>query len=282
MLPAEKPTEDVKDDHKSNKNSQEDVLEKESKYSSQEEPRPWCWYFVSWGIFVLVFIVYAGLWAIDRFAVRVQTSSYYGVSFPVSGYLSNSQTYSSSASIYTSAEIGDSKAVVMHILYTWFMWKLPIMVFLFQMVSDQKDNKLRFIPWIAVFIICLIIDIILIVFAIQSSDGTTWTWNYTDWMAYTGLFLFSLIVVGVGNKGTQLSGNNGDVKSSLLSTVFLLLFIAFMYASYTILLPGLYYVYVQNVPEVSPYLQIYLFPLFDLIFYSILLVGNAHISPKAR
>ena len=159
----------------------------------------------------------------------------------------------------------------MHILYSWFMWKLPIFVFLFQMVSDQKDNKLRFIPWIAVLIICLLTDILLIVFAIEIPQAT---WNYTDWMAYTGLFLFSLIVVGVGNKG--------NAKSSLLTTVYLFLFIAFMYASYTILLPGLYYVYLQNVPQISPYLQIYLFPLFDLIFYAILLAGNARIDEKAR
>ena len=158
----------------------------------------------------------------------------------------------------------------MHIIYSWLMWKLPIFVFLFQMVSDQKDAKLRFIPWIVVFVFCLLADILLIVFAINTSAII----SYSDWMSFTGFFLFSLIVVSIGNKDSP--------KSPLLTTVFMFLFIALMYSCYTILFPGLYNVYVQNVAEVAPYLQIYLFPLFDLILYSILLVGNARIDPKAR
>ena len=55
-----------------------------------------------------------------------------------------------------------------------------------------------------------------------------------------------------------------------------------MYSCYTILLPGLYNVYVTNIPEIAGYLQIYLFPIFDLIFYSILLTGNHKVSPNAK
>lgn len=229
------------------------------------------WFMMSWVIFFCVFVVYGGLWAIDRYAVKIQTSSYYGVSFPVSQYISSNQTYTNSTAMFTESIRGAS-SVAMHIIYGWLMWKFPLFVFLFEMVSDQKHKVYRFVPWAIILGLTLIGDVLLTIFLIQ---GDNWTWNYTDWMFYTCFFLVALITVGVGNK-------DNNAKSAVLTTVYLLLFIALMYASYTILLPGLYWVYVQNVTAASPFLQIYLFPLFDLIFYVMLLVGNAKISEKAK
>lgn len=145
------------------------------------------------------------------------------------------------------------------------------------MVSDQKNKKLRFIPWGISLGLCLVGDILSIVFVTWTRDAdlNAGTWNYTDWMAYTVFFIFSIIVVSVGN-----IGNN--VKEAVVSNTLLLLFLALMYSSYTILFPGLYNVYVTDIPDIAPYLQIYLFPFFDLIFYSLLLVANAHMSPKAK
>ena len=237
-----------------------------------EESKPCIWFLMSWVIFFVVFIVYGALWAIDRYAVRMQTSSYYGVSFPVSQYIASNQTYTSSTTMFTES-IREASSVAMHIIYGWSMWKFPLFIFLFEMVSDQEHLGYRFIPWPIILAITVTTDILMTVFLTRQND--TWTWNYTDWMFYSFFCLMALLTVGLGNK-------DNNAKSAVLSTVYLLLFIAFMYASYTILLPGLYWVYVQNVPNASPYLQIYLFPLFDLIFYVILLVGNARISEKAK
>ena len=152
------------------------------------------------------------------------------------------------------------------------MWKLPLFVFLFEMVSDQKRLLFRFLPWAIILALTLAADILLTIFMIRQDD--TWTWNYTDWMFYSFFCLMALLTVGLGNK-------DNNAKSAVLSTLYLLLFIGLMYASYTILLPGLFWVYVQKITNASAYLQIYLFPVFDLIFYVILLVGNAKISHKA-
>lgn len=153
------------------------------------------------------------------------------------------------------------------------MWKFPLFIFLFEMVSDQKHLGYRFIPWPIILAITATADILWTVFLTRQDD--TWTWNYTDWMFYVFFCFMALLTVSLGNV-------NNHAKSAVLTTVYLLGFIAFTYASYTILLPGLYWFYVQNVPNASPYLQIYLFPLFDLIFYSILLAGNSKICEKAK
>ena len=139
------------------------------------------------------------------------------------------------------------------------------------MVSDQKNKKLRFIPWAISLGLYAVGDILLTVFV----TFTNGTFNYTQWMAYVGMFLVFVIVVPIGNLGN-------NVKEATVTSILLLLFFALMYASYTILLPGLFYIYITNVSNLAPYLQIYLFPFFDLIFYSLLLVANAHMSPKAK
>ena len=251
-----------------NMESRERVKEPEE----QEEPKPCLWYVLSWAIFAGVFVVYGGLWAVDRFAVRAQTSSYYGVSFPVSQYIATNQTYTASTAIFEGSLLKEAAPIAMHILYAWLMWKLPLFVFLFEMVSDQPNRVLRFLPWGMFLFITVITDSIVSVFAL-TGDG--WTWNYTDWMFFCFYTLLGLAVVGLGNK-------DNNAKPAVLSTLFVLLFLALMYACYTILLPGLYWVYVQNVPNASSYLQIYLFPLFDLLLYSVLLGSHARLQEKAK
>lgn len=75
-------------------------------------------------------------------------------------------------------------------------------------------------------------------------------------------------------------GNN--VQSALMTNTFVFTFLILMYSAYTILLPGLYYDFLTNFPEPASLLQIYMFPIFDLILYSILLYGNSKIDEKAK
>ena len=51
-------------------------------------------------VFFFVFVVDVGFWALDRYLVQIQASGYYGVSYPVTSYISNSDTYSSSTKIF--------------------------------------------------------------------------------------------------------------------------------------------------------------------------------------
>ena len=154
-------------------------------------------------MFLGAFAIYGAFWAIDRFSVQAQASSYYGVSFPVSSYISNSNSYTSSTSIFTSTKTLQADAVAMHILYSWFFWKFPLFVFLLELTADQKVKKLRFIPWGITVGLFLALDILLIVFVTHTVDANQniGTWNYTDWMAFLGIFLFSFIIVGIGNIG---------------------------------------------------------------------------------
>jgi hypothetical protein len=222
------------------------------------------WYVFSCLVFLAVLTLYGGIFAIDRFGVTPQNSYAYWNKLHVSVYTSHN-TYSNSSNMYNDATLLTAANMAMGILYSWLLWKLPLMVLLFELVSNQESKVVRFVPLGVVFVVLLAADIVLSVLLYQL---------YAEWMFYAGYFVLGMIVVGVGNKESP--------KVPLLTFVYLVLFVAFMYASYSILLPGLYYVYVQNIPEAANYLQIYLFPLFDLLFYAILLVGNNKIHQNGR
>lgn len=144
------------------------------------------------------------------------------------------------------------------------MWKFPLNVYTLDVIWVQENKILRFVPWIAVVLIELAFDVLLFIFVPA---------YYNDWYFYALSFFLSFILIIINNRG--------NLKAGMAAIFFPLFFIALLYTCYTYFFPALFGVYLTNLPEAAPFLQIYLFPLFDLAIYILFLLMNAHISKLA-
>lgn len=124
---------------------------------------------------------------------------------------------------------------------------------------------MRFVPWACALVVALAVDILLFIF-IPS--------QYNDWYFFALSAFLSFILVLINNGKNRLAG--------LAAIFYPLGFIGFLYACYAYFFPALFLVYRNNVPEASLYIQVYLFPLWDLLLYAFYLTMNAHITKLSQ
>jgi hypothetical protein len=77
-----------------------------------------------------------GVWAIDYFAVQIQASYYYSKNATISSFI-DTAAQTSVANLFSSNTNGISSAlsVSMSLIYSWILWKLPLIVFSYHLVS---------------------------------------------------------------------------------------------------------------------------------------------------
>lgn len=127
---------------------------------------------------------------------------------------------------------------------------------------------LRFVCFFGELLLLLALDIILTIFANNV---------YNDWIYYTLYFVLTLIVAIINNNGLN------RTKEAVCNTLVPLLIIPFLYLVYSLLLPSLYYVYYTNLSNMSTiFLIIYAYPLFDLIFYSLVLFLGTKVEDDVK
>jgi len=78
-----------------------------------------------------------GVWAIDYFVVQIQASYYYSKDAKISTYIDAATTPASVSAMFSSSSNGINSAlsVSMSLVYSWLLWKLPLIVFSYHLVS---------------------------------------------------------------------------------------------------------------------------------------------------
>lgn len=222
----------------------------------REEPPSYSNYFLQFCVFCLAMGINVGMWAIDYFAVGAQASYFYSNAFKVSTYLdiaSVVSTYTDSTQMFNNSSNGPGSplGVAMSLIYSWVLWKFPLIVFTYKLVSKEESVKLRVGTWLTLIVVLLAFDILLTIFALSF---------YNDYIYFAAYTLFSGIVVLVNAK---------DRQRTLYNLLSPLIFIAFTYFSYAWLLPSLYKAYIQNLSTYGAiFLIMYGYPVVDLLFYA--------------
>lgn len=110
-------------------------------------------------------------------------------------------------------------------------------------------------------LVLLAIDILLTIFVL----GT-----YNEYMYFGANFILTLIVALINNSSLN------KTKEAATNTIIPLSLIAIIFACYSIFLPTLYRVYLDNLTQMSSvFLVIYGYPVVDLILYALTLyLGN--------
>lgn len=222
----------------------------------REEPPSYSNYFLQLVVFMLAVGINIGMWAIDYFAVGVQASFFYNNTVPVSSYIDIASvyaTYTDSTKIFSTSATspGAPVAVAMSLIYSWVLWKFPLIVFTYKLISREESAKLRIGTWVTLIAVLLALDVLLTIFALN---------YYNDYIYYAAYIVFSVVVVLV---------NARDKGQAMYNLLVPLILVAFVYFCYGWLLPSLYKAYIQNLSTYGAiFLIIYGYPVVDLMFYS--------------
>jgi hypothetical protein len=174
------------------------------------------------GLFVGAFAIYAGVWAVERFALNHEISSHY-----------YEKTYKWAAAVPTSYQVkvpSTAKGIALDLVLQWVMWKGPLMLFTYNCVR-LREGAMKWIMFGVAFAICLAADVLLTIFVL----------NVYNSMIYFGIFsLVTIIMAIVCN--ISINRIKDAVKDSLLP----LLCIGIIHTIQVLALPILYKVYTNN------------------------------------
>lgn len=104
--------------------------------SDVEESASWGGYILHWVAFIIATAIYIGVWAIDYFAVQRQASYYYKSSSRVSTSTDNTGIIDSTF-LFTTSNPFDSLGVAMSLIYSWMLWKGPLIVYAYHLIEKQ-------------------------------------------------------------------------------------------------------------------------------------------------
>lgn len=104
-------------------------------------------------------------WAIDTYACNnLQASNYYSVSYYVSTYVGATTT--DSTQLYTSS-LTDVLPTAMGLVYSWLLWKLPLMVFAYHACNRQPSLGMKLLSVSVLTIVMAAIDILGTIFLLS-------------------------------------------------------------------------------------------------------------------
>lgn len=103
----------------------------------KQEEESWAGYFLHWGLVIIAFGLYVAVWAINFKQVGYQASTYYHNSYSVNQYVdAQANTYAASTLMF-SVDTEDAKGFAMAILYSWILWKFPLVVWVLHLTHNQ-------------------------------------------------------------------------------------------------------------------------------------------------
>jgi hypothetical protein len=163
-----------------------------SSESAKEEEPSIANYAMSWLVFIAALVVNIGMWAIDYFAVGVQASHYYTTAYSVSSAVDVS-TYSSSTAVFGSTNTNDVLPIAMSLIYSWVLWKFPLIVYSYHLIEKKVEGKgVKIGTFVGLIVVLLAIDIVLTIYLLSI---------YNEYMFFGAYVLFTLIVAIVNNSG---------------------------------------------------------------------------------
>lgn len=210
-------------------------------------------------MFIAAFVVYVGVWAVERFALNHEVASHY--------YEKGYSWSDAVPTIYQVKQPFNAKSIALELVLQWVMWKAPLMLFTYNCLR-LNEGKVKWILLGVTAAICLAADIVLTIFLSSIYNN----------MMYFGLFsLFTVIASAVGNM------QRNRTKEGLLDSLLPLLCIAVIFTIQVLALPILYYIYSKNLSsEAAIFLTFYGYPFVDLIMYGIVLFMGSYTSREVR
>ena len=103
---------------------------------------------------------------LDYYAVEKQSSIYYYNNYTVLTAV-DTTAYTDSTTMFGTEDPHDAKGKAMSLVYSWILWKLPLLVYVFHLTEHQQSKGLRFGTVIAEGLVLLTVDILLTVFALS-------------------------------------------------------------------------------------------------------------------
>jgi hypothetical protein len=88
--------------------------------------------------------------------------------------------------MFTVSEVNDVSSVALSLLYSWIMWKLPLIVFSFKIVDNKVNHWIKYTTFGSFFIILLLVDILITAFQLA---------RYPDWIYYCVYVFLTLVLI---------------------------------------------------------------------------------------
>lgn len=127
---------------------------------------------------------------------------------------------------------------------------------------------LRIVSCVALFVVLLVLDIVLTIYALSF---------YGDWIFFGAYVVLGLIVVLINEGGL------GRAVQGVFNCLVPWLLIALLYCIYSLFLPSLYRVYQQHESaQTAAFLIFYIYPGFDLAIYSLCLGLGTKVEPALK
>jgi hypothetical protein len=171
--------------------------------------------------------------------------------------------------MFTTVNIDVTVSVAMSLVYSWLLWKLPLIVYSYNLIEKREEGKgIKYGTYIGLIIILLAVDILLTVFVLPV---------YNEYIFYGIYVILTLLVAIINNSGLN------RTKEAACNTLIPLMQIAFLYVSYCLFLPTLYNIYYSNLSAMSAiFLLIYGYPVIDLLLYALTLYLGTKVDSSVR
>jgi len=170
--------------------------------------------------------------------------------------------------MFGSTNPADTLGIAMSLIYSWVLWKGPLIVYAYNLIENQEWIGLKVGTFIGEWLALLAADILLTVFV----QG-----QYSTWIYY-GIYVGVTLIVTIINNAGMVRGSQA-VWNCLVP----LLLIALLYVTYSLFLPTLYYAYFNNLSSMSAaFLLIYGYPAIDLLIYIVALFLGTVVSDSVK
>lgn len=141
------------------------------------------------------------------------------------------------------------------------MWKLPLAMFMLQLIFDTLNSRIvKYVTWAVALSLMLAADILLTIFLPTI---------YQDYMFFAFTALLTVIIAVINNRPFYLN--------SFLSAFIPYFYVAVLYFFYSYLIPSIFNLMVKNINPGFEYLIIYGYPVLDAILYGCLLLINSSV-----
>ena len=137
-------------------------------------------------------LVYLCIFFLSHKAVPITWSHYYSSDAQASPYIAAegnelcSATITETANdIYPNGGYRTPEAVALSLIFTWLMWKLPLLMFTLSLIWENENKIIKFGSWGALVLIMLILDIVLSAAASK---------QYGEYIFY---IIYAVLTVGV-------------------------------------------------------------------------------------
>jgi uncharacterized membrane protein len=138
------------------------------------------------------------------------------------------------------------------------MWKLPLTVFTLKIIRHKSHSLQRYSTYGFFLVLLLLIDIMVTIF---KPDG------YEDWVFFIIYIVLSIILIIINGLRSK-----KKILKNFKNFILPMCYIVITYVCFSLLIPGIYGAIYKGLGNDAAYIIVYIFPVIDLFFYSLIIL----------